>query len=284
MYVDPNSLAAKDAARLAAAGDNKDAALIREISSQPGSIWLTGWATGTTLSNYIQRYVSAARSDGATLTFVTYAIPNRDCGGFSAGGLSASDYLAWNRVIASTLQGTGATVIIEPDAIAMLSNPACAGVRSFRLPLLNQAVGILANAGLKLYLDAGHSGWVAPATIAPMLQQAGIAQAQGFSTNVAAFNSTVIETSYANAVSALVGGKHYVIDVSRNGAGRQSTWCNPPGAALGQNPQFVTGRGTLDALLWVKSSGVSDGMCNGGPTAGTWWEPYALGLVTARGY
>ncbi len=283
LYVDPNSLSAKEVATLTAAGNLTDAATIRQISSQPGSIWLTGWATGATLSRYLQRYVDAARADGSTLTFVTYAIPNRDCGGYSAGGLSASAYLDWNRVIASTLTGTGANIIVEPDAIAMLGKSQCDTVRSTRLPLLNQAVGILAGAGLKIYLDAGHAGWVAPSVMAPLLQQAGVAHAAGFSTNVASFNSTATEVAYAGQLSGLLGGKHFVIDVSRNGAGSQPTWCNPPGAALGQNPRLVSGQGALDALLWIKSAGVSDGTCNWGPPAGTWWESYALALVKARG-
>ena len=39
------------------------------------------------------------------------------------------------------------------------------------------------------------------------------------------------------------------------------------------------GTTSLDALLWVKHPGDSDGTCNGGPKAGMWWEKYALDLV-----
>jgi endoglucanase len=34
--------------------------------------------------------------------------------------------------------------------------------------------------------------------------------------------------------------------------------------------------------LWIKRPGESDGTCNGGPPAGTFWDAYAIGLV--RGY
>lgn len=284
LYVDPNSPSAKEVAALTAAGALAEASKIREISSQPGAIWLTGSPSGAALTSYLQRYVTAARSVGAELVFVTYAIPNRDCGGYSAGGLTTSGYIAWNQTIASALAGTGSIVIVEPDALAMLSKTACSTVKSTRLPLLSQAVGILAGAGLKVYLDAGHSGWTSPSTMAPLLQKAGVAKATGFSTNVASFHSTSVEASYANQISALIGGKHYVIDVSRNGAGYQPTWCNPPGAALGQNPAFVSGQGGLDALLWIKSPGLSDGSCNGAPPAGQWYESYALTLLANRGY
>jgi endoglucanase len=107
--------------------------------------------------------------------------------------------------------------------------------------------------------------------------------ARGFFTNVANFYTVAQETSYANSLSALIGGKHYVIDVSRDGNGWLGTWCNPPGAALGQNPHLTGGTTGLDALLWVKTPGASDGTCNGGPTAGAWYQSYALALVTNRG-
>jgi endoglucanase len=36
----------------------------------------------------LKDYVASAKDEGKTLVFVLYAIPNRDCGGLSAGGLS----------------------------------------------------------------------------------------------------------------------------------------------------------------------------------------------------
>jgi hypothetical protein len=82
-------------------------------------------------------------------------------------------------------------------------------------------------------------------------------------------------------LSQRVGGKHFIIDVSRNGLGATSDgqWCNPPGRALGVNPTTVTDNALVDAYLWVKVPGESDGTCNGGPNAGGWWPEYALGLA-----
>ena len=37
----------------------------------------------------------------------------------------------------------------------------------------------------------------------------------------------------------------------------------------------------VDAYLWVKRPGESDGECKGGPKAGDWWPEYALGLAQA---
>jgi endoglucanase len=42
---------------------------------------------------------------------------------------------------------------------------------------------------------------------------------------------------------------------------------------------MTTGNPLVDALLWVKIPGESDGKCHHGPRAGRWWPSYALGLA-----
>ncbi|WP_442538328.1 glycoside hydrolase family 6 protein, partial [Streptomyces pseudogriseolus] len=58
-------------------------------------------------------------------------------------------------------------------------------------------------------------------------------------------------------------------------------WCNPPGRALGETPTTRTADPLVDAYLWIKRPGESDGECKGGPKAGEWWEDYALDLARA---
>jgi endoglucanase len=282
LYHEANTPAADAADRLRAEGDGVSAALIDQIASQPTAVWLGNWFTDDLLKRVIARHVAAAQAQGTTLVFVTYAIPNRDCGGYSAGGLANTEYLDWNRTIANALVGTKAVVLIEPDSLSMLSSTKCAGEAVTRLPLIHSAVNILNGAGLTTFLDGGNSRWLSPAAQANWLTQAGIADAYGFYTNVSNFNPVQVERDYAGKLSSRVGWKHFVIDVSRDGNGWTGTWCNPPGAALGQNPQVYTGTSKLDALLWVKHPGASDGTCNGGPTAGAWFESYALDLVRNR--
>ena len=100
------------------------------------------------------------------------------------------------------------------------------------------------------------------------------------------------------------GTTHFVIDTSRNGqgawtppadrpAGDPQDWCNPPARGLGLRPTLTTGTPKLDAYLWVKLPGESDGACNrwnpaGGidpvrgvmdPAAGLWFGDMALELA-----
>lgn len=279
LYREEGTAAAWAATRLRAAGDPASAALIDRIASQPTAVWLGDWFSDALLVAVIKRHLAAARAQGATPVFVTYAIPRRDCGGFSAGGRTYANYLDWNRTVAGTLAGSKAVVLVEPDSLAMLSNPRCAGEAAKRLPLIGGAVDILAAAGLTTYLDGGNSRWLTPAVQADWLVRAGVARSSGFFTNVSNFNPVQVEQDYAGKVSSRVGFKHFVIDVSRNGPGWTGGWCNPPGASLGENPRVLAGSLKLDALLWVKHPGLSDGSCNGGPPAGQWFEAAALSLA-----
>ena len=52
-------------------------------------------------------------------------------------------------------------------------------------------------------------------------------------------------------------------------------------ARSARRPTAQTGDPLVDALLWIKRPGESDGACNGGPPAGTWWPEDALGARPA---
>ncbi len=139
-----------------------------------------------------------------------------------------------------------------------------------------------------VYLDAGNAGWIKPPSrLVRPLRSAGVASANGFSLNVSNFYTTTATMRYGNELSDRLGKAHYVIDTSRNGNGPAPAadplhWCNPPGRALGRVPTTRTGRARVDAFMWVKPPGVSDGSCRpGAPAAGQWWGNYALELVQA---
>ena len=171
-----------------------------------------------------------------------------------------------------------AVIILEPDALGLdcLQNDNTYSLLRFAIQTLQ------AHAQTAVYVEA--STWVQPDTMASRLQNVGIDKAQGFAINIAGFDTTDKMAQYGNSVSGKVGGKHFVIDTSRNGNGpydpsQSQPWCNPPDRALGQKPTAATGNAAVDAYLWVKVPGESDGTCRGGPAAGQWWAEYALGLA-----
>ena len=168
----------------------------------------------------------------------------------------------------------------------------CAGGKAAeRYGLLTDAVAVLKGAGAKVYLDAGNPGFVTDiGAISDALKRSGVQQADGFSLNVANFYPNAENITYGRKISDVLGGAHFVVDTSRNGSGRPATsadinggpaWCNPPGRTIGQAPTLSTGEDRVDAYLWIKRPGESDGSCRDGePAAGQWMPDYALGLVS----
>ena len=103
-----------------------------------------------------------------------------------------------------------------------------------------------------------------------------------------------INGAYANDLASVNATPvtHYVIDTSRNGEGpnpmtggadpdmanltaapfdqpagvistlQAGNWCNPVGSGLGLHPTANTGQAAVDAYLWVKIPGESDGQCD----------------------
>ena len=279
MYVEHDTPAtrAADARR----GDDPDGARALEvIAANPQAMWLTGGTTDVRRT-VERRAIEAARA-AALPVFVAYNLPGRDCGGHSrggAGGLSA--YRSWVDAIASGIGSRPAVVIVEPDGLAGLQ---ClpAAERRGRLAVISRVVRRLAaNPATAVYIDAGHAGWVRPREMARRLRRAGVGRARGFAVNVANFRTTPESIAHGRRISAALGGVPFVIDTSRNGAGpaTDGAWCNPPGRALGSVPTVNTGDPRVDAFLWVKRPGESDGTCEGGPDPGTFWPEYAIGLA-----
>jgi endoglucanase len=280
LYVDPASDAARDAAALATI-DAVSSAALHEIARRPQADWFGDWDPVERVTADVAARVAAIRAVGAYPVFVAYAIPQRDCASWSGGGAaSPSAYLAWIDAFRAGIGGHPAAVILEPDALAQLG---CLGPadRVTRLELLRAATRRLAAGGrVAVYLDAGHAGWIAPAEMAQRLIDAGVYWARGFALNVSNFGATADEVAYGRQIAPTIGWKRFVVDTSRNGLGPAASdeWCNPPGRALGATPTPRTGDRLVDAFLWIKRPGESDGSCNGGPPAGTWWRSYAIGL------
>jgi len=105
-------------------------------------------------------------------------------------------------------------------------------------------------------------------------------------------NTSGINLRYANMLGSTPAAVHFVIDTSRNGLGplnvtpfsaapynqpagvlaalNGGNWCNPPGAGLGLRPTANTGVALLDAYLWIKVPGESDGSCDIAGGARAW--------------
>jgi endoglucanase len=254
--------------------------LMDKIARQPEVEWLGGW--NWNIKADVSRMMSDTIGQGALPVFVVYNIPGRDCGGYSSGGVSdANSYRNWIGQIADTIGNKKASVILEPDALTLtdcLNN----WQKSERFQMIRDAIATFKSKGnISVYVDAGHPNWLSASEMASRLKLAGIESADGFALNIANFYTNDQNAAYGKQVSEKLGGKHFVVDTGRNGSGAtaDSQWCNPSGRSLGTPPTTNTGNSLVDAYLWVKGPGGSDGNCNGGPSAGQFWPDYALGLA-----
>ncbi|MDO0916414.1 glycoside hydrolase family 6 protein [Streptomyces sp. DT2A-34] len=267
------------------AGDPRHAVIESRIAAQPAAVWFADF-TPDTVTARVRAVTSGGAALGRVPVVVPYAIPDRDCGGYSEGGAPDLDaYDAWIDRFAAGLGSGDVIVILEPDSIAQ-SECLSAGERADRFASLARAGRAFkaANPKARVYYDAGHSGWNTPAKQAERLKQAGAASAassDGIFSNVSNFHATSDEIAYDRQVLDALGGPASlgaVIDTSRNGAGAPADgeWCDPAGRRLGRAPTLSTGEARIDAYLWVKLPGESDG-CKGRP--GTFTASYAYDLA-----
>ncbi|MFJ2033099.1 glycoside hydrolase family 6 protein [Streptosporangium sp. NPDC087985] len=287
-YVDSGGAAAREVRRLEDEGRTEEAALIRRIADRPNAIWIVD----DDPQPEVAAITAAAQEAGQVPIFVAYHIPDRDCGRFSAGGaVSAEEYRSWIGRFAEGIGDRPAWVVVEPDALAHILDSCTQGGRAAeRLDLLRGAVQTLKKQpNVKVYLDAGNAGWIEnPDDWEEPMRQAGVGEADGFAFNVSNFFTTEDSVAAARGLSDRLGGAHYVIDTSRNGNGPlregDDSWCNPRGRALGAEPTTRTGHERVDAFLWIKRPGESDGDCHRGePKPGDWFTDYALELARNSG-
>jgi endoglucanase len=278
MTVYADTAAAREAAQ--APEDSPERAAAAYLAEQPTAFWLVPEREPIgQVGSRVTALAQQASDQGATSTIVVYGLPGRDCGNFSAGGLSEDQYAIWTAEIGAAVRASGieTIIVLEPDSIALAQE---CGNLAERAPQLQGAVTNLSAENAAIYVDGGHSHWHSPDVMAGFIRQIGVIdRVRGFATNVSNYNTDGQEVAYAHALSKLLDGAHAVIDSGRNGAGSTGDWCNPPNRRVGA-PAGSFHDDVVDTNLWIKVPGESDGTCNGGPAAGAWWPQAAVVLTS----
>ncbi|KAK3207806.1 hypothetical protein GRF29_96g472967 [Pseudopithomyces chartarum] len=189
-------------------------------------------------------------------------------------------------------------LIIEPDSLPNLvtniDEQACKDSAAGYEEGVAYALKTLNLPNVVMYVDAGHGGWLGwndnlkPGAqgLAKVYKAAGSpSQVRGISTNIAGWNSfDQSPGEFSKATDAqwnkaqneklfvsLFGAElksaghpnHAIVDTGRNGVTglrkEWGHWCNVNGAGFGVRPTADTGDANVDAFVWGKPGGESDG-------------------------
>jgi endoglucanase len=148
-----------------------------------------------------------------------------------------------------------------------------------RMKLIKASIELLSRTNASVYIDIGNPKWLSTTKAVSYLDLCDVHKIKGFALNTSNYYSTTTCYDYGKKISKRLNNTHFVIDTSRNGNGANSEHFNPFGRSIGEFPTTHTCDEIVDAYLWVKVPGESDGKVNGGPKAGRFSHHLALDLI-----
>ena len=263
---------------------HEDADYLSRISATPQARWVGDFTWNESNSDRVGLVVRQARDQDAIGVIAISGDPGAECEIAPGEEYQASEtYREFLEAVAEPMRGADVEVwvVVEPGALVSLGD--CEG-QGNREAMLVDAVTTMADAGYTIYVDLGGVDQLSAAEAATRLQLLPLEQVDGFALNVGGYRTVEDQREYGDAVGEGrddndVRGLGFIIDTSRNGVGLSDPDpCNPPGQAIGKAPRLI-GDGNLDAYVWIKRPGESDGTCNGGSVSGQFWLAGALELA-----
>ena len=203
-------------------------------------------------------------------------------GHHSKGGADSDDeYLRFIQEFCNAIGDKSPIVIYEPDCIPHMEQMGFIDGLD-RMKLIKASVELLSRTNAKVYLDIGHPKWLSVPKAVSYLTMCDVHKVRGFALNTSNYYATSTCYKHGKSSSQRLKDKHFIIDTSRNGNGANKDHFNPYGRAIGQTPTTDTCDEKVDAYLWVKVPGESDGRVNGGPKAGRFSHNLALDLINNK--
>ncbi|KAL3662299.1 hypothetical protein V7S43_012626 [Phytophthora oleae] len=244
--------------------------------------WYTDRLSTTDRATMLKDITSKCSED-SRMTIVVYGIPNKDCNaGYSSGGTvsNTADYKTFLSDLTTAVGDRKVLYVVEPDAVGLLAEDGGCGSSAGYLDNLKVAVKALsANANAELYVDVGY--WTLAydsqrsKVVTVMKELATSGTLKGIAINTSNYRSTSQISELCTNFQTAMGSKSMtcIADTSRNYVAPTTTdWCNVLTAGIGAPPTSETNVSNLDYFMWIKPPGESDGTCNGGPAAGSFFE------------
>jgi endoglucanase len=274
------------------AGNPAWAQALHRIAYSPGSQTYRFWMwnePASTLAATVEKYLADAEvaQPNTTVPLSTYSLVHGACENPDA---IKSRYESWINQLAKGIGNFRVVLYLEEDALIETHCLTHQQIQT-RVSEIAYAVKTLAqDPHVLIYLDSGApDSWNGPATIARLLRESDIAQAQGFFVNATHYDWLTTDIHYGQQIAKMTGGKHFIVQTDDNGRGPlvpqdrvvngNENLCNPPGRGAGPL-SWNTGYEYVDGFLWFNNPGNSDGPCKqGAPAVGVFWPSYAVGLV-----
>ncbi|KAK7040927.1 hypothetical protein VNI00_009523 [Paramarasmius palmivorus] len=276
-----------------------------KVKEIPTFIWFDTTAKLTTLEPYLKDASEKGKAEGKKylLQIVVYNLPERDCAALASNGELTIDndgeakYRQYIDTMVATIKkypDVRVVAVVEPDSLAnLITNlnvQKCSRAQTVYKTSTQYALKQLNTAGVYMYLDAGHAGWLRLACqpySRQVWQDAGSPEyVRGLATNVANFNAlraaspdpvtspnpNYDEIHYIEAMAGPLAPfpAHFIVDQGRSGVqnirDQWGDWCNIKGAGFGTRPTTNTGSSLIDSIVWVKPGGESDGTSDSSAT------------------
>jgi hypothetical protein len=271
--------------------------MLAKVASEPAaqrfSAYSGGGGPGAVLGQVNKIFCSNLTADRGTIPIISTYFAHPAVGYCSGPGPIQAAMPTFRRRIDEMAAGTGnhpAVYLLELDALGSSGCFASSGALPAWEAMLRYEVDKMgALPHTLVYLEAGYSDSNGSAYTARALNAVGIGHIRGFFTNDTHINWTINEVRWAQRISALTHGAHYIVNSAQNGNGPllnrnrvkngNEDLCNPPGRGLGPRHTTSTAFRQADAFLWTHVPGNSSGSCHGGPASGSFWAARAIGLA-----
>ncbi|KAF0696453.1 Aste57867_12794 [Aphanomyces stellatus] len=253
------------------------------------------WHTDRGTSELEALVAQCDEDDDAVPAIVLYGLPGKDCAGeWSSGGTNtnADQYRTWVDAFTQTIGDREIVLVLEPDAVGLLSTNDCAWANDY-LPNLQVALELLTTQSPNAHVYVDVASWSNQAKAIDVLNDLRAYGLGGLSLNTANYKATDDLYAICDAYAEATDGLHCILDTSRNYNGSpHGEWCNARSAGIGAPPTDWVDNDNVDYLLWIKVPGESDGECThagrtddamAGPAAGLFF-PEAFEEMWNKGY
>jgi hypothetical protein len=271
--------------------------MLEKIADQPEpqrfSSVAYGGGPGAAYAQATKIFCHNLTADPGSIPIITTYFLHPDLGTCPSGGRLAAQRGRFKRSIDEMVAATArrpAVYLLELDAIGSSCGWHRRGDFAGYLGLFRYEIRkVSALPHTVVYAEAGYSDSHSPTYTARALNRVGIRGIRGFFTNDTHENWTINEVRWADKVSRMTHGAHFIVNTAQNGRGpkhnrhpvRQGNneLCNPPRRGIGPMPTTHTGFPLADAFLWMLVPGESTGHCHGGPANGVYWPARSIQLA-----